>query len=145
MTRSIINLARAIATTAHDGVYRADGTDYIDHPEAVAHYAETYYRADDHTIAACWLHDVIEDTDVTLDDLAAAGIPPEVLGAVDAVTIRPGEPYLAAVARAADHPLARIVKLSDNWHNTSTLTVFTEPDRRRRTTKYQQARRLLVA
>ena len=145
MTTSIITLARTIATDAHHGVFRADGDPFITHPEAVAHHAATAYGADDLTIAVCWLHDVVEDTDVTLDDLALMGIPSPVLVAVDSVTIRPGEPYLVAVARARSNSIGRIVKLCDNWHNASTLDVFPEHDRRRRATKYTEARRLLTA
>lgn len=145
MTTHIITLARTIATAAHHGVHRADGTPFIDHPAAVAHYATIHLGADDYTIAACWLHDVVEDTALTLADLAAHGIPSPVLLTVEAVTIREGEPYLEAVARAAERRMSRIVKLSDNWHNSSTLAPFAEADRRRRASKYQEARRLLSA
>lgn len=145
MTTSIITLASAIATEAHRDVYRADGNPFITHPEAVASHAAAHYGADDATIAACWLHDVVEDTDLSLDDLALLGIPSHVLLAVDSVTVRPDERYLAAVARARRNPMGRIVKLCDNWHNASTLDVFPEHDRRRRAAKYTQARRLLCA
>lgn len=145
MTTNIISLARTIATDAHHDVFRADGDPFITHPEAVAHHAATAYGADALTIAVCWLHDVVEDTNVTLDDLALLGIPSPALAAIDSVTIRPGEPYLVAVARARSNSIGRIVKLSDNWHNASTLDVFPEPDRCRRATKYTEARRLLAA
>lgn len=145
MTTHIITLARAIATAAHEGVYRADGTPYIEHPAAVAHYAATQLGADDYTIAGCWLHDVPEDTHLTLDDLLHLGVPSELLPDLDAVTIRPGEPYLHGVHRASLRPRSRKMKLADNWHNSSTLTVFDHAERSRRTLKYQEGRRLLSA
>ena len=145
MTTHIITLARTIATAAHEGVYRADGTPYIDHPAAVAHYAATQLGADDYTIAACWLHDVVEDTSLTFDDLLLLGIPSVLILDLDAVTIRPGEPYLHAVSRANMRPRSRKTKLADNWHNSSTLTVFPDAERSRRTLKYQEGRRLLSA
>lgn len=142
---SIIALARNIATQAHQGTTRADGTPFISHPAAVAHHAATYYNADALTVATCWLHDVIEDTDLTLTDLHQTGIPFPVLAAINAVTTQPGEPYLDAVARAWQDPIGRLVKLCDTWHNAATLAPFTERDRQRRGRKYSQARALLLA
>jgi (p)ppGpp synthase/HD superfamily hydrolase len=59
------------------------------------------------------LHDVVEDSDVTLDDLRRAGFADEVLVAVDALTRRKGESYTRYVRRAALHPLALQVKIAD--------------------------------
>lgn len=145
MTTHIITLARTIATTAHQGVYRADGTPFIDHPAAVAHYAATQLGADDYTIAGCWLHDVVEDTHLTFDDLVRLGVPSSLVLDLDAVTIRPGEPYLHAVSRANMRTRSKDMKLADNWHNSSTLAVFADAERSRRTLKYQEGRRLLTA
>lgn len=63
------------------------------------------------------LYDVVEDTAVTLDDLAAEGFPPAVLAAVEALTKRPGETRIEAAGRAAADPIARVVKLADNAEN----------------------------
>lgn len=145
MTNHIITLARTIATAAHQGIYRADGTPYIDHPAAVAHYAATQLGADDYTIALCWVHDVPEDTSYTFDDLIRLGLPSLLMADLDAMTVRPGEPYLHAVSRAAARERSKAGKLADNWHNSSTLTVFSDAERSRRTLKYQEGRRLLTA
>jgi len=142
---TLITLASTIATTAHHGTTRADGDPYITHPATVAHYATTTLGADGLTIAACWLHDTVEDTSLTLEHLGVLGIPHPVLAAVDALTIRPGERYLEAVARANADPIARVVKLCDNWHNSTTLDIFTSADRERRGRKYHQARSILTA
>jgi hypothetical protein len=59
------------------------------------------------------LHDVVEDSVTSLDDLRHAGFPERVVAAVDALTRRPGEPYDEAVERAARDRLAREVKRLD--------------------------------
>jgi len=60
---------------------------------------------------AAVLHDVVEDTEVTLDDLQAEGFPERVVEAVDALTRRPGEPYELFILRAASNDIARTVKM----------------------------------
>jgi (p)ppGpp synthase/HD superfamily hydrolase len=59
------------------------------------------------------LHDVVEDTDWTIDKLRSNGFPEVVLTAVESVTHREGESYDAFVVRAAANPIARKVKLAD--------------------------------
>jgi (p)ppGpp synthase/HD superfamily hydrolase len=59
------------------------------------------------------LHDVVEDTHWTLDELKREGFPDHILQALDCVTNRAGEPYEAFTARAASNPIARRVKLAD--------------------------------
>jgi len=66
---------------------------------------------------AAVLHDVVEDTDVTLDDLRAEGFPAQVIEAIQALTKQPGETRLEAARRAARHPIARVVKLADVTDN----------------------------
>jgi (p)ppGpp synthase/HD superfamily hydrolase len=62
---------------------------------------------------AAVLHDVVEDTPHTLDNLRALGFSEEVVQAVDNLTHRDDEPYDAYVERAASNPIARAVKLAD--------------------------------
>ena len=67
--KNIIEKAKQFATAAHAGQKRKyTGEDYIVHPEHVASIIEEY-GFDDNMIAAAWLHDTVEDTDVELDDL----------------------------------------------------------------------------
>lgn len=66
-----------------------------------------------HQQMAAVLHDVVEDTPVTLEDLKAQGFPQEVLEAVEALTKKQGETRLEAARRAAQNPIARVVKLTD--------------------------------
>ena len=67
-------------------------------------------------VAAAWLHDVVEDTRFTLDALAVV-FPESVMGAVDALTRRDGEPYFDYVERARGNEAACLVKISDLEHN----------------------------
>ena len=59
------------------------------------------------------LHDVVEDTPITYDDLAQAGFNTDIIAAVEALTKRPGEKRMDAAVRAKAHPLALQVKLAD--------------------------------
>jgi hypothetical protein len=112
----MVSRAAAIAYAAHAGVFRADGTPYVEHPHQVA---ATLARAGfgPNEIAAGWLHDVVEDSEWTLDSLAKEGFPAAVVKGVDAVTKRAGEDPIDAVIRAALDEVGLPVKLSDNGHN----------------------------
>ena len=68
------------------------------------------------------LHDVVEDTSVTLDDLREQGIPGIVVAAVDAITKRPEEKYESYLSRVRVNDLALAVKFEDIKHNMSRLT-----------------------
>jgi len=112
---TIVDLASAIADRAHAGQVDKAGKPYIGHVRRVAGYVD---RQDLNAVAAALLHDVLEDTPVTAQDLAAAGIPSEVVAAVVLVTRRPeqsSEKYYAAIRGC---PLAREVKLADLADNT---------------------------
>ena len=90
------------------------------------------------------LHDVIEDTEWTLEALAQEGFSAPVLNALEALTKRPGEDRLSAARRAAVNPLARAVKLADNADN-SDLSRIPEPSAkdRERLEQYRQVRLIL--
>lgn len=100
--------AEALARAAHLGQVDKAGHPYADHPARVA----ARVRGDAACEAAAWLHDVVEDTSVTLTELAAH-FPREVVTAVDALTKRPGEPAENYYQRVAADPIARKVKLAD--------------------------------
>jgi (p)ppGpp synthase/HD superfamily hydrolase len=63
------------------------------------------------------LHDVVEDSEITIDELRTEGYSERVLQAVDALTKRYGENRIEAARRAASNDIARIVKLADNAEN----------------------------
>jgi len=108
--------ARTVATTAHEGQTRRDGkTPYITHPYAVAELVEG-----DDAKAVAMLHDVVEDTSVTLAELEKE-FPERITKAVDAMSHRDGEGYCKYVLRLRHNDLARQVKIADITHNMSTL------------------------
>jgi (p)ppGpp synthase/HD superfamily hydrolase len=130
-----------IAARAHSGQRDKAGAPYILHPLRVMLRAAT----DAERIAAV-LHDVVEDSDWTFDQLRAEGFAPEVVEAVDALTRRPGETYEEFVLRAGAHPLARRVKLADLADNSdpNRITSPTEQDLAR-LERYRRAIALLTA
>lgn len=135
-------LAEAIALAAVAHVNQKDkaGAPYIRHPLRMMQRL----RTDDERTAAV-LHDVVEDTDLTLDDLRQRGFKESVVSAVEALTKRDGEAYEQFIERARQHRVARQVKLADIEDNLDLLrlTELTEKDVER-LRKYHQARRRLL-
>jgi (p)ppGpp synthase/HD superfamily hydrolase len=103
-----IEKALQIAARAHEGQKDKEGLPYILHPLRVMQGVE----GEPAQIVAI-LHDVVEDTPVTLEDLRQAGFAEEVLAAVQCVTHRKDEPYADYVVRCKANPVARQVKLAD--------------------------------
>lgn len=101
-----------IAASAHAGQFDKAEQPYILHPLKVMLRVN---GAHEQMVGV--LHDVVEDTAVTLDALRAEGFPDAVLAAIDALTKRPGETRMQAAARAALNPVALAVKLADNAEN----------------------------
>src|SRR5262245_43783476 len=66
--RDLIFRAYVLASEAHEGQHRRSGEDFVEHPLGVARIL-TELHADDPTLAAALLHDVVEDTDTTIDDV----------------------------------------------------------------------------
>jgi (p)ppGpp synthase/HD superfamily hydrolase len=105
---STLETAIRIAVTAHAGQKEKSGAAYITHPLRVMADVD-----DEEAKIVAVLHDVVEDTAVTLDDLRREGFTENVLTAVACVTHRRDEPYTDYVVRCKSHPLARQVKLAD--------------------------------
>ena len=111
---NLVELARRIATAAHQGQFRRDGkTPYIEHPAAVASRAPQSPESQ----AAAWLHDVLEDTEVTREELRDQGIPEDVVAAVEALTKQDGLSYEENLQRVASNKIARGVKIADMLSN----------------------------
>lgn len=91
---SQIEIALEIALRAHKGQRDLDGKPVILHPLTVALKGNN-----ENEIVAGLLHDVVEDTDWTFDDLLQAGISPEVVDALRLLTHSKDEPYLDYVRR----------------------------------------------
>ncbi|MBI1367644.1 MAG: HD domain-containing protein [Planctomycetes bacterium] len=137
---AFVSDAIGIAVKAHAGAVDKAGSPYILHPLRVM-----LAQQDDNARIAGVLHDVVEDTDVSFDDLAAAGIPPAVLDALRLLT-HDGTPYEQYIERLKSNPIARAVKLADLQDNMDVrrLPEVTERDAKR-LTKYIKAWRLLMS
>jgi hypothetical protein len=107
-----IEKALQIAAQAHEGQRDKEGLPYILHPLRVM----SSVKGEEAQIVAV-LHDVVEDTKVTLDDLRRAGFSEAVLSAVQCVTHRKDEPYANYVVGCKNNPIARQVKLADLQDN----------------------------
>ncbi len=110
MDYNVATLAEAIllAVQAHYGQLDRYGRPYILHPLRVMQRVETEAE-----MTAAILHDIVEDTPYTLDDLRALGYAEEVVAAVDHLSRREGETYEAYIERLRPHPMARRIKLAD--------------------------------
>jgi (p)ppGpp synthase/HD superfamily hydrolase len=104
----LLEKAIGIAVEAHRGQKDRYGVPYILHPLRVMGRLDT---AAEKIVGI--LHDVVEDTDWTFEDLSGEGFPEILLDALRCVTKREGEPYEDFVKRSAGNPLARRVKLAD--------------------------------
>lgn len=137
---STLERAIAIAAAAHAGQVDKGGVPYILHPLRVM----LRLQSSEEQIAGV-LHDVIEDTSVTTEQLRQEGFSVTVLEALDALTKREGESRLDAARRAARHPVARAVKLADNAENSDISRIPNPTDRDlARLEEYRQVRELLL-
>ena len=136
---STLERAIEIAKEAHAGQVDKAGAPYINHPMRVSFACPL---GDPRIVGV--LHDVVEDSDWTIDQLRSEGFSEDVLAGIDAVTRREGEDYLAFVLRASADPLGRLVKRADLHDNmdTSRLPKITERDRER-LTRYMTALSLM--
>ena len=133
--------ALKLCFTAHRDQLDKSGMPYVFHP---FHLAEQ--MTDESTTVTALLHDVVEDTSFTFDDLTGMGFPEEIISALRLLTHSPFVPYMDYIAEIKANPIARAVKLADLQHN-SDLTRLDFADERAlaRAEKYRQAIRLLEA
>jgi len=138
MQNPLIALAIETASRAHANQKDKAGMPYIDHPVRVAEQLVE----DDLKIIA-YLHDVVEDTDITLAELAEK-FGADIAEDIEALTKRKNEPYADFIQRLAPRPRARKVKMADlrDNLNLSRLTVV-EAEDLERVEKYKSALALL--
>lgn len=124
---------------AHKDQNDKGGIPYVFHP---FHLAEQM-KDEDTTIVAL-LHDVIEDTDYTFDDLKTFGFDDVIIDALKLMTHDESVPYMEYVMAIKTNPIARAVKLADLQHNSdlSRLDVIDEKALKRKD-KYMEAIKLL--
>ncbi|OLF08777.1 phosphohydrolase [Actinophytocola xinjiangensis] len=103
-----------LARRAHEGQLDKSGRPYIAHPLRVMGYV-----SGTHERMTAVLHDVVEDTPVTLADLTSAGCPAEVVAAVEAISKQPDESREQYLERVRANPIALTVKRADIADNLS--------------------------
>ena len=131
-----LELAEKIARKYHKGQKRLDGSEFIKHPEAVVKMVTDENYGYSIQIVA-WLHDILEDTNMTEDKLLELGINPFVIQSIVAISKREDERYLDYILRCSNDDDAKAVKKADLRHNISTLKKGSLKD------KYQLALYLL--
>ncbi len=132
---STLDIAIALACSAHAGQVNKAGKAYILHPLRLM---LCFDDLDAQIVAV--LHDVIEDSEHSLGDLQGLGFDAHVISAIDCLTKRPGENYQRFLERVATHPLATRVKIQDITDNldVTRLPALTDKDFER-VRKYHQA------
>jgi (p)ppGpp synthase/HD superfamily hydrolase len=132
--------AMQIAYAAHHGQTDKGGLPYIFHPYHLAEQME-----DEVSCCAALLHDVVEDTDVTMEELARE-FPEDVIHVLQLLTHRAAVPYFDYVRRIKINPIAVKIKLADIAHNSdqSRCPNLTEEQRAYFRRKYETARSILL-
>ena len=104
--------ALSLATKTHEGQKDKAGEDYINHPKRVAEKCQSL----DEKVTAL-LHDVIEDTDITTNDLKDLGFPQYIIDSILSVTKRENEDYMDFILRSKSNIIGRNVKIQDLLDN----------------------------
>ena len=133
--QSMLELALSLAKKAHRGQFDKAGVDYIEHPIYVASQVDTEEEK-----AVALLHDVIEDSPFTAEELLQAGLPETVVTAVQVLTKKKEKDYQTYLENVKSNSLARVGKLADLKHNSdlSRLSSVTDKDLER-LEKYKKA------
>ena len=137
---NLIQLADKIAEIAHEGQTRWDGTPYITHPRGVANMVRSY--GGEYVVVAL-LHDVVEDTAMTLTDLRKS-FPEFIVEAVAAITKEKGGDYWKYLDRCKENEIARAVKIADTQYNRANL-IAEYPEKVDKIEKYNKALKILGA
>ncbi|MEG4840437.1 GTP pyrophosphokinase [Microcoleus sp. B9-D4] len=109
---SLLQRAIAIAAKAHEGQVDKAGNLYIAHSLFVMDNVNSLEQK----IVAV-LHDAVEDSELTLEQLRSEGFPEVLVSAIEAITKIEGEPYAAYLERVIANPIALQVKIVDVTHN----------------------------
>lgn len=134
--------AQTMATQLHANQLDKAGKPYVQHLKAVV---ENLVAPTDEMLAVAWLHDSLEDTNITLDEIRYE-FGQEIAEAIDAISKRSNEDYQHYLMRVKQNPLARAVKIADLTHNLdlSRLPIIQEKDLKRQR-KYLLAKQFLLA
>lgn len=142
MGNTYSHLAEIMARKAHEGqIYKPDWP-YIKHVERVARY----FAGDDHHQAVAWLHDVAEDTEITIEFITDK-FGPEIGRDVDSLTRTPGQPYGIYIQYIRENTVAKrikIIDLTDNLSNCRELDGDIKPDYESKASRYARALQYLL-
>ena len=139
---NVVEKAKMVAHWFHAGQTDMANKPYVDHLQRVAYPFGGWPTAQ----AVAWLHDVVEDTPCTLDDLVDLGFSTEIVMAVAAITQYKGEPLEDYWMRVKDNPIARAVKVKgDIPDNADPMRLEHLPPhlQEKLTLKYQRAMEVL--
>ncbi len=134
--------ALSLSFEAHKDQKDKSGLPYIFHP---FHLAEQ--MKDEAATIVALLHDVVEDSDYTFEDLKREGFGPQILEALELLTHDPKVPYKDYVAKIKGNELAKAVKLADLAHNSDLSRMAPEEIDEKvlaRRKKYQEATAFLM-
>lgn len=137
---NLTKLAMKLCFERHREQVDKCGIPYPFHP---FHVAES--MTDEKTTCVALLHDILEDTDTTKEELIDLGFPNDVVEAVCMMTHEDSVPYMDYVRQIKTNPIARAVKISDLSHNSdlSRLNTVSEKDLER-VKKYREALKILT-
>ena len=125
---------------AHQNQLDKSGLPYVFHP---FHLAE---QMDDELSTVCaLLHDVVEDTPISLNDLLSMGFPKEVIDVLKLLTHQESISYIDYIYKISENPIARKVKIADLRHNSDITRLNTIDDKTEiRLEKYKEALEILL-
>ena len=132
--------ALLISFEAHKEQFDKSGIPYVYHPYEVA---SGFHTEDE--ICVALLHDVVEDTEMTFENLSGEGFGENIIAALKLLTHSDDTPYFEYIKAIKQNPLAAAVKLADLKHNStrSRMNVITDWDEKRYQ-KYETAIKLLT-
>ncbi|MBR2651168.1 MAG: GTP pyrophosphokinase [Clostridia bacterium] len=119
----LTKLALRLAFDGHRDQVDKTGLPYVFHP---FHLAEG--MTDEATTCVALLHDIVEDTDMTIERLSELGFPDEYVEAIALMTHAPEVPYMDYVKEIKKNPIARAVKIADLTHNSDMTRLDTVDD-----------------
>lgn len=136
----ILKKAIEIATEAHKGQKDKAGNDYIAHPLRVMNSVNT---TPEKIVAV--LHDVVEDTHITFENLAEQGIPENLIEVIRLLTHEPDVPYFDYIENLSKNDMAVTIKLADLKDNSNlTCLNMVTPKDEKRLEKYMKATDMLM-
>lgn len=127
--------AMKLSFEAHKDQLDKSGIPYVYHPFHLAEQMNT-----EETVVVALLHDVVEDTEYTIQDMIEMGFPQSVTDALTLMTHSKNVPYLEYVVKLKENPIAREVKIADLRHNSDVSRLDTVDEKAiARIEKYKMA------